>query len=467
MAEKQEMKTAGNKKNAVNIRISEDWMSAWLQVEPPPDGKPLDTEEIRYLLRENGVKQGILTENLNKVFSGKLYRVEVLIAEGRAAVDGENGRFEFLVNTEAPAKPVELPDGSVDYSNMELFVPVTKGQLLVRYHRATRGSFGFLINGQLVSPKQGKDLPQMKGSGFDLSEDKTEYSASYDGYIDYQNERLTVSRVFTVKGDLDMTVGNILFSGDVEVKGDVAKGMRIEAGGKVIISGHVSGASIVAGEDVILKSGMQGEGIGRIQAGGSVTGKFMEAAIVECGGDLQVNYMLNCYVSVAGKVTVSGRKGVIIGGKVQARHGITAAEMGNTAEIPTMLMVGPGEEMREQLLEQKKEIRKLEEEIDLLIKGKQKIEEAPPQVREKNKLLYDRALTAIAMKQAGLEEVNAKAAVISEQLISSQKAKITASGKVFPGVIVWVAMRKYVVQDTLLDVCFVYQDENIATVRNA
>ena len=455
-----------NKSRAFQIRVSDDCMSAWVRQEPLPDGSQPSAEDLRNALREAGISQGILTENLNKIVTGRLYYTEYQVACGRAAVDGEDGWFEFLVDTQAKGKPVELPDGTVDYANMELFVPVSKGQLLVRYHAATAGSFGFLITGKLISPKRGKDLPQMKGKGFELSEDKKEYRAAFDGCINYKDDELTISSVFTVPGNLDMTVGHVRFSGDVEIKGDVSRGMKIEAGGSVVIGGHVSSASIVAGENVILKGGMQGESVGTIKAGGTVEGKFIEESIVECGGDFKANYILNCKLTAMGKVLISGRKGAIIGGSVQGMQGISAAELGNDAQIETKLIAGPGDEINDRLIEMKKILRKTDEEINMLQKGKQQLENASPQVKEKNKLLYDKTVQALTIKLAEHEEALAREHYYSEQLLTSQKARISASGDVFPGVLAKVALKTISIESKMHNVSVIYLDERAVVIQN-
>lgn len=455
-----------NKSSAYKIRISDDFMTAWMRLEPLPDGALPDADDCRNALRNAGIKQGIITENLNKVINNCLYYQEYLIAEGRAAVDGADGFFEFLVNTQVEAKPTELPDGSVDYSNIELFIPVEKGQLLVRYHAATAGNFGFLINGQLMNPKRGKDLVPMKGKGFELSEDQKDYTAAYDGYVDCSGGQLNVSRVFTVKGDLDMTVGNIHFSGDVEIKGDVAKGMLVEAGGSVIIGGHVGGASIVAGENIILKGGMQGEGIGRLKAGGNIEGKFVEASQIICNGDLMANYLLNCKAKVNGRITIAGRKGAVIGGNVQAIRGITAAEIGNPAELPTVVIAGPGEEINQQLTELKKQLCKVDEELLVLSRGKQQIEESPQPIRDRNQSIYEKTIQAINMKQAEREETLQRERELSNLVFDGQRARIVVTNLVYAGVTATVFMKSCAIKSSYHNVSFAILDDQISILQN-
>ncbi len=50
--------------------------------------------------------------------------------------------------------------------------------------------------------------------------------------------------------DVDMASGNLRFSGNIVVQGDVTEGMTVEAGGAVLILGDVTGATVTAGRQV-------------------------------------------------------------------------------------------------------------------------------------------------------------------------------------------------------------------------
>lgn len=466
MAERMTETSQQNKSEPVSVRISEDFMTAYVRLEPPPYGEVIKEVDVRRALSAAGVKQGILQEAIDKMLSGKRYYQETEVALGKAAVDGADGEYILMVPTEPPQKPMELPDGTVDYTNMELFIPVDKGQLLARYEPATTGMFGFSVTGQLIVPKKGKDLPKLKGKGFDYQDEKREYYASFDGRVEYRYGEMEVSRVFTVNSNLDMTVGNIHFSGDVEVNGDVAQGMKIEAGGTVVISGHVSSAYILAGQDIVLKGGMQGDNIGKISAAGNITGKFVEAVTVECGGNFTANYILNCKLSVKGSVEISGKKGVIIGGTTSAVYGIKAAEIGNQAFLPTVLIAGVGEEFNLNLLNLKKKLKKTDDELSLLTKGKLQIEEAAPAVQQKNKEMYEKVLQAISLKQAEREELLEKDRALSQLIAETQKVKIISSGSVYPGVRVNISAQTYLVKETFRNVSFKIVDNVLTVVQN-
>ena len=90
------------------------------------------------------------------------------------------------------------------------------------------------------------------------------------------NEQLYVTNVMLINGDTDASTGDIHFNGDVIIKGNVHYGYSIYAEGSIIIGGNVEAASLTAGMNIELQSGMQGGGKGTIECLGNVSGKFFE-----------------------------------------------------------------------------------------------------------------------------------------------------------------------------------------------
>ena len=72
---------------------------------------------------------------------------KILIAEGTPAKPGKNGWFEFFVRLDLPRIPAPLPDGGVDYVNIEAFEMVDEGEKLAVYHPAEKGIDGENIFG--------------------------------------------------------------------------------------------------------------------------------------------------------------------------------------------------------------------------------------------------------------------------------------------------------------------------------
>jgi hypothetical protein len=102
---------------------------------------------------------------------------------------------------------------------------------------------------------------------------------------------LDISTAYIVSGDVNLSTGNIVFSGDVMVYGDVTENMTIEALGTIYVTGCVYNAVLTATGSIIVKgnvvksklyAGYCGERVVRIQEGSRALSaqleQLMEAA---------------------------------------------------------------------------------------------------------------------------------------------------------------------------------------------
>lgn len=372
------------------LMISDDNMRADMLLLEPEDGWVITLEMALDFLLDKGIRMGVDQEILGKMIANKVYSEPFTVALGKPALSGKDGWFEFFFETKVEAKPQENADGSVDFHNMKLFEEVAIGDKLVTYHPATKGEFGYDILGKFLMPKNGKELAKIKGKGFSISEDGLTYTAELCGKIEYRYGEMTILEIFEVPGNLDLTVGNVRFSGDVKVRGDVAGGMLIEASGNVEIQGHVAGATIKAGKDIILKKGVQGAKEANIEAKGNIFGQFFEEATIVCGGNLEGNYLLNCNTYAVGKVNIRGKHGRIMGGRTHGILGIEMHDGGNDNEIPTILQVGISDEIMQQYSSITEEIKKNEEEVQSIENGISKLtmykDTFYPEEYEKNRI---------------------------------------------------------------------------------
>ena len=451
--------------NGISVRVSDDKMRAYLIMERPNEGQRRTEADLMEMLTKVGVNRGIDKDVLQQMIREEYYYRECIVAKGREVVDGVDGKFTFCFRTEKLGKPVVLEDGSIDYRNAELFERVTKGQVLAEYAPATAGSFGYTVTGQLLIPKRGKDLPVLKGQGFELSEDKKIYKSLMDGKIEYSDGTMEISSYFLVRGDLDMTRGNIRFGGDVEITGDVEPNMVIEAAGNIIVGGHVSTASLTAGGDILLKKGMQGSGHGFVKAGGNISGKFFENTQIECGGNVEANYLLSCELHTEGSVTISGLQGMIIGGITRAVKGITAQSLGNRAEIATVIEVGINREMSSRYTELKKTLSKIDSELKIFTDGMEKLG-IVSDLSAKNQLMYQRAKQAVAMKEEEREKYLQEYRKLTEVIFATKNIKVVVTGMVHPGTKVIIDMEELTLKNWVRNVYFKKKDGKIVIIQN-
>lgn len=451
----------------IRVEVSEDDMEAYVFV-PSSKVKNLTEERIRAILKKEKIVSGIDEDAIKRMVSQKICDEKVLIAKGKPATTGENGRFEFLFNSEIKKNPKMLPDGSVDYRNTKYFQMVKEGDKIAEYISATRGESGYTVKGRFLSAKPGKEVPPLKGQGFYMTEDKKEYFAKVDGKIEIKNRLLMIENVLIIKGDVDLISGNVDFVGDVHVKGDVASGMVIKAKGQVVVSGHVGAAIIEAGEDIILKSGISGNDKAVLLAGGDIHGKFFESATIRTLGNLYANSILNSDIEVAGVIQTNGKHGTIIGGRVHATGGITVGTIGSSAEIQTQLECGISESWirDEQKLQEVKKKTKFELGMVLrALEAFKNMDESGDSSKQEDPR-RKKLTRAKAIKELELETLNAKIDELQTKIKSAVHARITVTNKVFRGTKVILHDCTMYVTKEYVNISFIIKDGQVDTIVN-
>lgn len=321
------------------LDIAPDKMSASIMVFKDNE-RDYSVDEILTFLKENEIVYGIDMAMIQSIADGQCYYEDTVIAHGTPAVHGTNGYFEYTFNTKPETKPIILEDGSVDYNTLGKFELVYKDQLLATYHPLVIGKDGKNIFGEVLKADVPVDLPPLKLNNTDYDANNLEYYSLIEGKVTLEENTLKVTPVFTVEGNLEAATGDLNFHGDVLIKGNVFSNVTIKTTGNITINGHVEIATLIAGKDIILKNGMQGSGIGQIKCGGNLMAKFLEQTIVSAGGSVNTNAILNCEITSGKSITVSGTRGVILGGKVCAVESVNAYTLGNRIGVTTRVVVG-------------------------------------------------------------------------------------------------------------------------------
>ncbi len=451
------------------IVVSEDKMTATLNFTPITGldmVENMDVGDVLRIMKHHDIKQGIKKDVIIEKLNKKDYFTDTVVAEGKQAVDGTDGKFLYYFRKELKKKPRVLENGTVDYKSMELFEMVQSGQLVAEYQPATSGVFGYDITGKLCSPARGKELPPLHGKGFTMSEDRKKYYSMLDGIIELDAKgNLDIRNVYTVPGNVDISTGNINFNGDVNIVGSIESGYTVNATGNVVVNGSCEGGSIDAGKDIILHKGCQGQGIGSLKAGGTITGQFFESVSITAGGDVVASYLLNCDVRCDGKLLVEGRRGLILGGYMCAKQGVNCYGIGNITEIKTVIEVGISKEELAEYQELLKKIKKIEEEIQTCENALSKF--MSQQNRDKKIMgLCDRLTKAVYIDKTKrkdlLTERNEKMTAMTKQ----KEARIVVSGAIYPGTVLYINSEPYIVKDVRKNVQFVKHENKIDVVNS-
>lgn len=358
MAEEKNQKT-------IIVKVEKSGMSATINV------SPIENEEYQYedlvkALEDANVVYGVDEEALLNIVNTKYFYLDVIVARGKAPQDGTDGYYEYLFETDVDVKPKILADGSVDYKSMGEVPVVEEGTELVHYHPATVPINGINIFGKEIIAKRGRDLLGLKGKGFNLSENKTIYTAALTGKVSIRGNVLEVSNVLVIQDDVSISTGGVKFAGDVLIKGNVLSGTEIRANGNIEVNGCVEAATLIAGKSVVLKNGMQGNGKGSIHAGKNVSGKFFEQVTIEAKGNISANAIMHCNVKSEESVNVAGKFGIIVGGRVEAYREIEATIIGNMSEVKTVLEVGTRNDLYGRMERVEHKLKDLQQELHKL-----------------------------------------------------------------------------------------------------
>lgn len=258
-----------------------------------PDKDETETftmEILRQVLEKCHIVFGVDEEALQSFFISPpntlLYNTNVIIATGIPSVDGVDGSVkEFFERTNKPHFD-ERPDGTIDFKNMHTVNNVSKGTVICEIINPIQGTIGTSIYNKPIRPRTAKSPSIPRGENVDLvtiDESSSNLVAAIDGNLIYKNQRFCVEHTFRVNGDVDNSIGNINFTGNVVVTGDVCEGYSIKTNRDVTVYGIVEGASIYAGGEIQLEKGINGMSKGILEAQKGITAKFIENCTVRSG----------------------------------------------------------------------------------------------------------------------------------------------------------------------------------------
>lgn len=423
------------------ITLSGDEMEAYIEV--PDSVGEIGRQEIADALKQKGITRGICESGMEELVSGKGFHKKILIAKGMEAQNGEDGYYEFFFRTRVDKSPKLMPDGSVDYQSIEWFEMVEAGQKLAYYHDASEGVCGYTVTGRVLEGKKGKEQSVLAGRGFILEEDRRTYVSAVKGKVDLIKNRLEVSRLLVVN-EITLATGNITFDGCIYIKGNVGTGTVITATEDIMIDGFVEGAMIESGGSILLRQGVNASGSGFIKAAKDVTGSFFEAAKVYANGNIQANYCLNCDLYAEGQITISGSKGTLAGGTINATKGLFAYNVGNRAGIPTYLKLGVNEAILQNGIRIENKMREVNKELNILGNAYTDFQRKyPPEVRNTMEM-YLKIESAIYTKEKELEKLYKAKARQDAAVEKIGCAKAVIRGNLFEGIIIEIDRQRWI-----------------------
>lgn len=305
---------------------------------PMNGGRPITMELIAQELNKKGIVAGIDEFDIRDMLDNHVYEQPVCVARAIPAKRGVNGVVEFKYEKKRVVQPKCDEFGNADFRELGTIVKIRKGDIIAEIFPPTPGEPGMNIFGEEIPPEAGKPAKPAIGKNSVISADGRYIIAACDGHITYGVGCFNVEDTVTVFSDLDISVGNIDFFGDVHVKGNVMEGFSIKAGKNVRIDGSVFSSEITAGGNVTVVSGIINS---TVKCEGNVSAGFCQTANINAKGSVESKEFAFCEVFCYGELKAKGN-GTIVGGKITAMRDITAGTIGSDKYTQTIINIGDG-----------------------------------------------------------------------------------------------------------------------------
>lgn len=427
-------------------------------------GDDVTEEDIYDALKERGIVLGIKEKAITELIGKKKVNEKVLIAEGTPAEDGKNGWFEFFVRLDLPRIPAPLPDGGVDYVNIEAFEMVDKGERIALYHPAEKGKDGQNVFGEVIQANDGTEKKPLKGQGFTIEQDGVTYVSKMSGKFEFINGQIIITNMVIVHEDVTAVTGKLEVDGSVYVIGSVYSGGCISATGDIIVEHNVEAGKLIAGGNVMIKKGSCSKNDCFIEAKGEVSGKFFEAANINAEGNIRANYIMNSNINTLERVIVSGSKGMLLGGLTRAVKGVDTYNLGNKTHIKTVLEIGKNVLYKKQQNVFAKRRGKIQDELQMLEERWNSILQSLPPDKGQAAEMIKMLNAAIVAKDKELADLDAEVSKL-DNITGPEMKAVIVRGVAHAGSVVEINTVKYVLPSPMERIIFKLRGKSVVMVK--
>ncbi|MCL2056971.1 MAG: FapA family protein, partial [Oscillospiraceae bacterium] len=262
-----------------------------------------------------------------------------------------------------------------------------------------------------------------------------------------------VYEILTLRG-VDNSTGNIRFMGDVVVRGDVASGFTVKSEGSITIKGSVEGSTLEAGDAISVSAGIFGTEKSSVQAGGDIKCAFIQNSKVISSGNIYADSILFSDVRCGGSLILSGKNGVLAGGRARVAGGVEAKTIGSRGYAATEISIMPDANEKPpeiiKLEELIKELQEEEEEIIEMLAGKNSATGAPKAgAVNTGELIAATQRCGECIKQRGLAEKHLKKLYSRHETALREKCAVHCGEAIYPNTKIRIRGKTLIIDDEL------------------
>ena len=445
----------------VVVTVLTDFSAAFVTLYPPQNGgKDVTIDMVMQALSAKSVKHNVNTEAINELVKLKEYDKEIKAAQAQMPINGKDGTITYAYSKENVLAPKEDEQGFVDYKDLGMIRNIRENDIIATITLPEDGADGVDIRGVVMKAIPGRPVSFNLGPGTRLAEDGLSIYAAFDGHVCFKNNAFCVENTVTIGGDVDVSVGNLDFIGDIVIKGEVMEGFTVSAAKNITISGNATGAVIKAGGSVTIKKGCINT---NITAHGDVSCQFCEHSKIITDGNLKAQSFVICDVYCAGNLTAKA----LNGGKYTILGDTEVTYLGTKNYAPTEVIAGDNavllkekEAAVKQLSELDVKIERCTQIVDFLNEKRKQLKHLP---EDKEELLGTTVKTKISC-QMEKKMLRKRIAEIDASLAQKQYRCIVCKGTVYPGVRVTINdTSKKIETETVRVKIYLDESGNVAT----
>jgi hypothetical protein len=441
------------------IRVTPDRMQAQLNLKPPPPGQTLpDRETILRILDEEQIVFGLLPQAIEHCLERCAHEhqpQQAMIALGSLPVNGKDAWLRFAIEVGALPGKI-MGNGEIDFRERNMFIGVTKDQLLAHKIPASAGTAGRDVYGNPIEPLPGKDITVRTMDDAALDPATGEIRALRSGVLSMVTENsVKVCSRQVVAQDVDYETGNIFSRDAIEIKGSVKPKFKVNALGDVLVSGDIEKAQVRSDGNVVIKGGVIGK-FATVHAHGDIDVAFVVQGRIQSGGKSFLRqHGSYCRLHASGDLfcNPSAR---IVASQLVASGSITAGNIGSDIAPSSLLAAAVAPEQLHRYFELRRTLAEQDEAIENLYRHRgshatsEELEELIEASKDSRKQLA--RLNLIVPKDREPADLG---------LSHALACTIVITGKVFAGTEIRLGNSRMTLSTTMSSICFRLQEHLI------
>lgn len=420
---------------SITFNIDDRYMSASVIInEPQHGGRPVTYENLCSEAATRGIRYNLNEQAMRDIFDKEQFGRSVIIARGDKPVDGTDGFVTYNYECKDTQEFIEDEFGNVNYRDLGLIRNIEEGTVIGTITPETQGEPGKDIRGGVVKQCPGRQPNYIIGTGVQLSPDGSKLVAAVSGNLRWNKSHFVVDKEVIIGGDVDASVGNIDFIGNVTIKGNTNEGYEIRSKGNVSVLGTVTGTIIKADGDISIRVGAVGANL----EGQNISASFFENCTINAREKLTAQSFVACQAYCGGILSASNGKGVIVGGKYTCLSNIEANTIGSDAYAKTMLILGNMAILAEERNELTKKVKEFKHQLDQLEKicaALQEQKKAAPLSQEREEMLT-KSIRAKFVHRREIKDMNDRMKQIDDEIDNNSDLCIRVRRSLFPGVVI-------------------------------